>query len=160
MIRLTKALRDLAPRARCGDDLIALGEAWSAIQQILDGCAIDVNVGLSVSRDFEEGLFMCFRINDEVIILDELNTTGGVLRTLAVLCTQQRWLDGKLVRFRALEDAVGIDRCTPIIIGEVNSVGQQAPALYDRFMAMAWRLGGRSDSYRRAPGDARATAPS
>jgi hypothetical protein len=96
LIRLTKALRDLAPRARCGDDLIALGEAWSAIQQILDGCAIDVNVGLSVgfrrgSRDFEEGLFMCFRINDEVIILDELNTTGGVLRTLAVLCTQQRW---------------------------------------------------------------------
>jgi hypothetical protein len=43
------------------------------------------------SRDFEEGLFMCFRINDEVIILDALNTTGGVLRTLAVLCTQQRW---------------------------------------------------------------------
>jgi hypothetical protein len=80
LIRLTKALHDLAPLARCGDDLIALGEAWGAIQQILDGCEVDVDVGLSVgfrrgSSDFEEGLFMCFRINDEVIILDELNTT-------------------------------------------------------------------------------------
>jgi hypothetical protein len=27
LIRLTKALHDLAPLARCGDDLIALGEA-------------------------------------------------------------------------------------------------------------------------------------
>jgi hypothetical protein len=77
---LTKALRDLAPVARCSNDLIALGEAWGAIEQILDGRTIDVNVGLSIGFqrgdcDFAEGLFMCMRINDEEIILDELNTT-------------------------------------------------------------------------------------
>jgi hypothetical protein len=86
LARLTKALRDLAPLARCGNDLIALGEAWGAIEQILEGRSVDVNVGLSVGfrreeRDLEdglfteEGLFMCFRINDVEIILDELNTT-------------------------------------------------------------------------------------
>jgi hypothetical protein len=80
LTRLTKALRDLAPLARCGNDLIALGEALEAIEQILDGRSVEVNVGLSVGfrrndRDFEEGLFMCLRINDDEVILDELNTT-------------------------------------------------------------------------------------
>ena len=35
-------------------------------------------------------------------------------------------LDGKLARLRALEDAIGIGRCAPKIIGQVKSVGQQA----------------------------------
>jgi hypothetical protein len=80
LTHLTKALRDLAPLARCANDLIALGEAWGAIEQILDGRVVDVNVGLSVGfrrgdHDSEEGLFICFRINEAEIILDELNTT-------------------------------------------------------------------------------------
>jgi hypothetical protein len=35
-------------------------------------------------------------------------------------------LDGKFARLRALEDAIGIGRRAPKIIGEVTSVGQQA----------------------------------
>src|SRR6266516_1233593 len=35
-------------------------------------------------------------------------------------------LDGKFAGLRALEDAIGIDRRAPKIIGQVNSVGQQA----------------------------------
>jgi hypothetical protein len=34
-------------------------------------------------------------------------------------------LDGKLARFCALEDAIGVGRCFPIRIELVNSVGQQ-----------------------------------
>src|SRR5450759_2436216 len=37
-----------------------------------------------------------------------------------------RGLDGKLARLRTLEDAIGIDRSAPKIIGHVISVGQQA----------------------------------
>jgi hypothetical protein len=80
LIRLGQALRSLASKARRGHDLIALGEAWEAVEQILNGQAVEVDVGLSVgfrrgNRDFEEGLFMCCRINDDEIVLDELNTS-------------------------------------------------------------------------------------
>jgi hypothetical protein len=66
--------------AKTGDDLIALGEALDAIERVLQEEAIEVNVGLSVGfrrgdEDLEEGLFVCFRINWEEIILGELNTT-------------------------------------------------------------------------------------
>ena len=37
-----------------------------------------------------------------------------------------RGLDGKLARLLALEDAIDIGRRAPKIIGQVNSVGQQA----------------------------------
>jgi hypothetical protein len=37
-----------------------------------------------------------------------------------------RGLDGSLARLRALEDAIGIGRCAPVIIERVVSVGQQA----------------------------------
>jgi hypothetical protein len=37
-----------------------------------------------------------------------------------------RGLDGKFAWLRALEDAIGIGRQAPNIIGQVNSVGQQA----------------------------------
>ena len=77
--RIAEALGRLTPLARCGSDLIALGEAWDGIEQILQGRAVEVNVGLSIGfrrdHDFEEALFMCFRINNEEVILDELNTT-------------------------------------------------------------------------------------
>jgi hypothetical protein len=83
LTRLAVALGRLSPLARRGNDLMALGEAWDAVEQIIDGQTIDVNVGLSVGfrrgdREFNEGLFMCFRINDEEIILDELNTTYSI----------------------------------------------------------------------------------
>ena len=37
-----------------------------------------------------------------------------------------RSLNGKLARLRALEDAIGVGCCTPIIVDEIISVGQQA----------------------------------
>jgi hypothetical protein len=60
--RIAQALRCLAPLAQHGNDLIALGESWNAIEQIIDGRTVDVNVGLSIGfrrgdRDFEEGLY-------------------------------------------------------------------------------------------------------
>jgi hypothetical protein len=83
LMRIGQALKSLAPLTRCGDDLIALGEAWDAIESIMNDCTINVDIGLSIGfrRAFrrgaiecEEGLFMCFRINDDEIVLDELNT--------------------------------------------------------------------------------------
>lgn len=76
---LARAIRNVAPLARSGSDLIALGEAWDAIEVILEGETVEVNVGLTVGfrrgdQNFEEGLFACFRINDEEIVLEELNT--------------------------------------------------------------------------------------
>jgi hypothetical protein len=96
--RVAQALPGLAPLAQCGNDLIALGEAWDAIEQIIESRTIEVDVELSVgfrrcdervrsrgSADqtcasldkirLEEGLFMGLRVNNEEIILDELNTT-------------------------------------------------------------------------------------
>ena len=70
------------PFARCGNDLIALGEALQAFEQVISGDSVDVNVGISVGfrrgdSEFAEGLFMCLRINDEEIVLDELNTSDA-----------------------------------------------------------------------------------
>jgi hypothetical protein len=80
LIRITEVLKSFAPLAQHGADPIALGEAWSAVEDILEGRSVDVNVGLEVGirrgdSEFKEGLFLGFRINDEAIILDELNTT-------------------------------------------------------------------------------------
>ena len=77
---LGEAVRGLVRLARSGRDLIALGEAWDAIERIRGGETIDVNVGISVGfrrgdKDFEERRFVCLRINDEEIVLDELNAT-------------------------------------------------------------------------------------
>jgi hypothetical protein len=78
--QVAQALRALAPLAQSGNDLIALAEAWDAIEQIIDSRTIEVNVGLSVDfrrgdENYEEGLFMGLRVNNEEITLDELNTT-------------------------------------------------------------------------------------
>jgi hypothetical protein len=72
-------LPKLAPLARSGENLIALGEAWDAVQKIIDGSEVEINVELSIgfrsgNQDFKEGLFMCFRINNDEIRLDELHT--------------------------------------------------------------------------------------
>ena len=65
---------------QCGSDLIAIGEAWDGIDQILAGEPVVINVGISVGfrrgdRDSQEGLFACLRIDWEEIVLDELHTT-------------------------------------------------------------------------------------
>src|ERR1700730_15094382 len=49
-------------------------------------------------------------------------------------------LDGKIARLLTLEDAIGIDRRAPKIIGHVNSVGQQAA----EFSEEAVRINGRA----------------
>src|SRR4029077_16007957 len=43
-----------------------------------------------------------------------------------------RGLDGKLARFVALQNAIGIDRCAPKIIVQVISIGQQAAELSEK----------------------------
>lgn len=80
LIRLAHAVRQLAPLAQHGSDLIALGEAWNAIEQIVGGGTVDVNVGLTVGvrqgdRKSSEGLFMGLRINEYEVVLDQLNTS-------------------------------------------------------------------------------------
>lgn len=77
---LSEAIRSLVRLARGGSTLIALGEAWDGIERILEGEPIDVNVGISVGfrrgdNDFQEGYFVCLRINDEGIVLDQQNTS-------------------------------------------------------------------------------------
>ena len=51
-----------------------------AIECLISGDDVDTNVGLDVGfrrgdNGFEEGLFVCFRVNDEEISLKELHTT-------------------------------------------------------------------------------------
>jgi hypothetical protein len=51
-------------------------------------------------------------------------------------------LDGKLARLLAPQDAIGIGRRAPKIIGQVNCVGQQAA----EFREETERIDGRNDS--------------
>ena len=79
LMRLTQKLRALAPLTQSGADLIGLGEALNAIEEIIEGTPVDVNVHVSLGfrrgdENFEEGLFICFRVNEEEIVLDELHT--------------------------------------------------------------------------------------
>ena len=111
--RLTEAIRSLVDLTQSGRDLIGVGEALDAIECLLEGSDIEVNVGLDTGfrrgdKNFEEGLFICFRINCDEIVLDELHTSytaeiGGdhFTVTYAHLDPQgkfdedgvQRWLD-------------------------------------------------------------------
>jgi len=80
LTRLDSKLWQLTGLARSGGDLVALGEALNAIECLLRGDPIEINVGLMIGfrrgdADFEEGLFACFRINEEEVELWELNTT-------------------------------------------------------------------------------------
>ncbi len=78
--RLAAAIHSLKSLAITGNDLIGLGEAIEAIESIIEDYEIEVNVGLSVGfragdGDFEDGTFMCLRINADKLNLDELTTT-------------------------------------------------------------------------------------
>src|SRR5439155_26597899 len=64
-----------------------------------------------------------------------------------------RGLNGKLARLGALEDAIGIVRRAPVIVGLVISVGQQAADLSEEPV----RIDGRETVVRRHRGDLRAT---
>ena len=77
---LLDSIYSLTSLAKSGAHLIAIGEVIDAIESVLNEQAIDINVGLDIGfkrgdRDFEEGLFVCLRINSEEMILNELNTT-------------------------------------------------------------------------------------
>jgi len=77
---LLDSIYSLTSLAKSGAHLIAIGEVIDAIESVLNGHEIDINVSLDIGfkrgdRDFEEGLFVCLRINSEEIILNELNTT-------------------------------------------------------------------------------------
>ena len=77
---LRRAVHSLLPLARTGQDVIAVGETIDAIESILSGSGIEVSVGLDVgfcrgNESFEEGLFICFHISEDGIILSKLNTT-------------------------------------------------------------------------------------
>ena len=66
--------------ARSGDDLIAIGEALGALQAMADGDEIEVAFDLDVGfrrgdRTSEDGLFTCFQITDDEIVLTELHTS-------------------------------------------------------------------------------------
>lgn len=78
--RLAAAIHPLKSLAITGKDLIGIGEAIEAIGSIIEGDEIEFNVSLSVGfrvkdGDFEEGTFMCLRINEYKLNLDELSTT-------------------------------------------------------------------------------------
>jgi len=84
LLRIRGIIGDLGPLAESGDAMMALGEVWNAIDAILDGQPIEVSVLLTVGfrrsdpedeEGFEEGLFMCLRVDGDGLILDELNTT-------------------------------------------------------------------------------------
>jgi hypothetical protein len=77
---LRRAIHSLLSLARTGIDVIAIGETVDAIENLMNGSDGEVNVGLETrfrrgEDGFEEGLFVCLRINDEEIVLDELHTT-------------------------------------------------------------------------------------
>lgn len=78
--QMRNAVRSLAVIAPTGNDLIAVGEAWQALDAILDGEPVEVNVELSL--DFPRGndaayvgTDLSLRVNDEEVRLNELTTT-------------------------------------------------------------------------------------
>jgi hypothetical protein len=78
--RLVEVVKSLASLAQRGNDLVAIGEACSAIENILESQIIDVNVCLTVGpenhgSDFSGGAFAGIRINANEITLDVLHTT-------------------------------------------------------------------------------------
>src|SRR3546814_13255427 len=87
---LRGVLHSLAPLAKSGSDLIAVGEAWEAIELILEGEEFNVHVGVSVrvrrgDATFSEGRFMCFGLdwkgNDRDESQNENEAGGGSARS-------------------------------------------------------------------------------
>jgi len=81
LLRIRSTVHDLAPLAASGNSLIALGEVWEAIDAIINNAPIVTSVTLMIGfrhadeEQCEEGLFMCLRIDEDGLVLDELNTT-------------------------------------------------------------------------------------
>lgn len=78
--RLRSAVRGLVRLATSAEHLIALGETWDALDQMLAGKPVDVSVDLSIGFErgddaFREGLHMCLQISDEGVELHQLNRT-------------------------------------------------------------------------------------
>lgn len=69
----------LTRMVQSGEDLIGLGEAWVALQDIglsLPNVNVEVSVGFRAGSDhFEEGVFCVLRVSDEEVRLDMLRTT-------------------------------------------------------------------------------------
>ena len=77
---IARGLWELPRLARSGGDLIAIGEALEALEALGEGGEIEVAIDLDVGfrrgdRAFEEGLFICFQITEDEIVLNELHTT-------------------------------------------------------------------------------------
>lgn len=120
---LRNEIRALRMMARSGSDLIAVGEAWDAIETILVDEAVEVNVGLTIGfrrgdHIGSEGSFIGIRINYDDILLDELSTAfeSGV------------GSDHNCVQFARLTecgafDTVGIDSWIMALRNMTNNAG-------------------------------------
>lgn len=80
MARLVIAVRAMASHANMGQTLIAVGEVWDALESIQEGEFVEINTELTLGmrrgdREFEEGLFLSIRVNEEEIVLDRMVTT-------------------------------------------------------------------------------------
>jgi hypothetical protein len=78
--RLRAAVRSLAVVANSGCDLIAVGEAWQALDAILDAKTVEVNVELTLSFEdgdeaSKDGVLFSLRVNEEEVRLDRTDTT-------------------------------------------------------------------------------------
>ena len=77
---LRGVVRGLATTASSAYDLIAVGEAWQALDAILDGEPVEVNVELTlgfprVSDDSGYATDFSLRVNDEEVRLSQMTTT-------------------------------------------------------------------------------------
>jgi hypothetical protein len=80
LARLMVAVHAMSSRATIGRTLIAVGEVWGALESIQDGESAEINTELTLGvrhgdREFEEGLFLSIRVNEQEIILDRMITT-------------------------------------------------------------------------------------
>ena len=78
--RLRDAIFRLASLARTGEDLIAIGEAVDALEKLLTGNEIEVNVRVDVGlrrgdETYEDGFLVCFQISKDGIELSTVATT-------------------------------------------------------------------------------------
>lgn len=80
LARLMAAVHAMSSHATMGRTLIAAGEVWDALESIQDGESVEINTELTLGvrrgdREFEEGLFLSIRVNEEEIVLDRMITT-------------------------------------------------------------------------------------
>lgn len=80
LTQITTALLEAAHLAGSGNDLIALGEAVSAMEALSDGEPVEFDVRVTVGfrrgdEDLREGLFIDAYVNDTGVVLGETRTT-------------------------------------------------------------------------------------